>query len=66
LIFDIHDKMPMILSIGDEKKWLDKEQSEEDLNAMLQPFPMQRMRAYPVSKNVGSVKNQGTDLVEEL
>jgi putative SOS response-associated peptidase YedK len=58
--------MPMILSVEDEKKWLDKEQSVEDLKAMLQPFPVERMRAYPVNKAVGNVKNQGLDLVEEI
>jgi putative SOS response-associated peptidase YedK len=66
LMVDIHDRMPMILSIEDEKKWLDKEQSVEDLKAMLQPFPVEEMKAYPVSKDVGNVKNQGFELVEEI
>jgi putative SOS response-associated peptidase YedK len=66
LMVDIHDRMPMILSIEDEKKWLDKEQSVEDLKAMLQPFPVEEMKAYPVSKDVGNVKNQGLELVEEI
>jgi putative SOS response-associated peptidase YedK len=56
----------MILSVEDEKKWLDKNQSVEDLKAMLQPFPIERMKAYPVSKDVGSVKNQNVELVEEI
>jgi putative SOS response-associated peptidase YedK len=66
LMADIHDRMPMILSVDDEKKWLDKNQSVEDLKAMLQPFPMERMRAYPVSKDVGKVQNQGAELVNEV
>jgi putative SOS response-associated peptidase YedK len=66
LMIDIHDRMPMILSVEDEHKWLDKGQSVEDLKAMLQPFPVERMRAYPVSNDVGSVKNQGQDLVLEM
>jgi putative SOS response-associated peptidase YedK len=65
LMVDIHDRMPMILSIEDEKKWLDKEQSVEDLKAMLQPFPAEEMKAYPVSKDVGSVKNQNEELIDE-
>jgi putative SOS response-associated peptidase YedK len=65
LMLDIHDRMPMILSVEDEHKWLDKGKSVEELKAMLQPFPMERMRAYPVCKDVGSVKNQGAELVEE-
>ncbi|QGQ95884.1 SOS response-associated peptidase [Paenibacillus psychroresistens] len=66
LMIDIHDRMPMILSVEDEHKWLDKSQSVEELKAILQPFPMDRMRAYPVSKDVGSVKNQNAELIEEV
>jgi putative SOS response-associated peptidase YedK len=66
LMLDIHDRMPMILSVEDEHKWLDKNQSVEDLKAMLQPFPMERMRAYLVSKDVGNVKNQNAGLIEEI
>jgi putative SOS response-associated peptidase YedK len=66
LMVDIHDRMPMILSREDEKKWLDKNQSVKDLKAMLQPFPAERMRAYPVSKVVGNVKNQGNELIVEV
>jgi putative SOS response-associated peptidase YedK len=58
--------MPLILSVEYERKWLDKEQSVEDLKAMLQPFPVEHMRVYTVSKDVGNVKNQGADLVEEI
>lgn len=66
LMIDIHDRMPMILTIDDEKKWLDPEQTVEDLKNMLQPFPAENMKAYPVSKDVGSVKNYSKDLVEEI
>jgi putative SOS response-associated peptidase YedK len=33
---------------------------------MLQPFPVQLMRAYPVSQKVGNVKNDTPDLTEPL
>jgi putative SOS response-associated peptidase YedK len=56
----------MILSREDEQKWLDNEQSVEDLKSMLQQFPVEHMKAYPVSKDVGNVKNQGNELVWEL
>jgi putative SOS response-associated peptidase YedK len=66
LMVDIHDRMPMILSRQDEQKWLDKEQSVEDLKSMLQPFPVEEMKAYPVSKAVGNVKNQGPELIDKV
>jgi putative SOS response-associated peptidase YedK len=66
LMVDIHNRMPMILSVEDEKKWLDKNQSVEDLKAMLQPFPAEEMKAYPVSMAVGNVKNQDSELIKEV
>jgi putative SOS response-associated peptidase YedK len=42
LMIDIHDRMPMILSIEDERKWLDAEQPVEELKKMLQPFPVEK------------------------
>jgi putative SOS response-associated peptidase YedK len=30
---------------------------------MLQPFPVEEMKAYPVSKDVGNVKNQGAAFI---
>jgi putative SOS response-associated peptidase YedK len=43
-MIDIHDQMPIILSVKDELEWLDPGQSVEDLKAMLQPLPTERMR----------------------
>jgi putative SOS response-associated peptidase YedK len=43
MMIDIHDRMPMILSIEDERKWLDVDQSVEELKKMLQPFPVEHM-----------------------
>jgi putative SOS response-associated peptidase YedK len=59
LMLDIHDRMPMILSVEDEHKWLEKNQSVEDLKAMLQPFPVEHMRAYPVKAHPSPL--QGAD-----
>jgi putative SOS response-associated peptidase YedK len=66
LMLDIHDRMPMILSVADERKWLDKDKTVEELKAMLQPFPFESMKAYPVSKDVGNVKNQDSELIKDV
>jgi len=34
--------------------------------AMLQPFPAQLMKAYPISKKVNSPKNDTPDIIEPL
>jgi putative SOS response-associated peptidase YedK len=66
LMSDIHDRMPMILSRDDEQKWLDRNQTVEDLKKMLKPFPMEEMKAYPVSKIVGNARNDHADCIVEV
>jgi putative SOS response-associated peptidase YedK len=62
----IHDRMPMILSREDEQRWLDQNETAEDLKKMLKPFPVRDMIAYPVSKIVGNVKNDCLECIEAL
>lgn len=66
LMMDIHDRMPVILSREDEQRWLDKDLKTEDLKKMLKPFPAEVMKAYPVSKVVGNVKNDSLACIEVL
>jgi putative SOS response-associated peptidase YedK len=47
--------------------WLGEEPASADvLRAMLEPFPAERMRAYPVSARVNSVKNDEPSLIEAV
>jgi putative SOS response-associated peptidase YedK len=41
-----------------------KKASADELLAVLRPFPAERMRAYPVSTKVNSVKNDEAGLIE--
>jgi putative SOS response-associated peptidase YedK len=66
LMVDIHDRMPVILMPEDEKHWLDKDQNPKDLKELLRPYSAESMRAYPVSKAVGNVRNQGKELIDEM
>jgi putative SOS response-associated peptidase YedK len=66
LMADIHDRMPVILRLEDEKIWLDKEQKVADLQELLRPFPAEEMIAYPVSKAVGNVKNDSKECIAAL
>jgi len=54
---EVHDRMPVILPRNQEKKWLDTYSSEEELLAMLQPYPSDLMQSYTVSPLVNSVQN---------
>jgi putative SOS response-associated peptidase YedK len=57
--------MPVILGYEDWEKWLGEEPANDnELKAMLKPFPSERMSAWPVTKTVGNVKNDAPDLIE--
>lgn len=61
----IHDRMPVIIGSEDWEKWLGEvPANDNELKAMLKPFPSERMSAWPVSKAVGNVKNNTPELIE--
>jgi putative SOS response-associated peptidase YedK len=57
VVSEVHDRMPVIISRDQEKKWLDKYSSEEDLLKMAHPYPGDQMISYTVSPMVNSVQN---------
>lgn len=64
LVKEIHDRMPVILHREDEAIWLDRANSTlADVIDLLQPFPAEHMKLYPVSATVGNVKNDGPDCI---
>lgn len=63
----IHDRMPVILPKPAWPLWLgEAEASPEELFAMLRPYSEERMRAYPIGKAVGNVRNDEPGLLEPL
>ena len=63
----IHDRMPLMLSPERYDAWLDPRQnSKDDLLALLEPAAPGRLEAYPVSAMVSNVKNNGPELVDPL
>lgn len=66
LVSDIHDRMPVILRPEDCAFWLDRNNTDiRGLLNLLVPYDAGKMRAYPVSPAVGSVKNDGPELIVE-
>ncbi|HYH36733.1 MAG TPA: SOS response-associated peptidase [Azospirillum sp.] len=59
---EVHDRMPVILPEEHWGAWLG-EVDGADLGAMLQPYPAERTRFWPVSKSVGNVRNDSADLL---
>jgi hypothetical protein len=61
----IRDGMPVTLGYEDWGKWLGEEPAtDNELKAMLKPFPNERMSVWPIGKAVGNVKNDAPELIE--
>lgn len=61
---DIHDRQPVILPPGQLAAWLDG--TPEEARAALDDLPEADLAYYPVTRAVGSARNQGPELVQPL
>jgi putative SOS response-associated peptidase YedK len=64
-IATLHDRMPAIIAVSDLSRWLDA-RDPAAAEELLKPFPMERLRGYPVSRRVSSATNEGADLIEPV
>ncbi|WP_158058241.1 SOS response-associated peptidase [Halorussus halophilus] len=64
-VADVHDRMPVILDREDEQMWLSAT-DEKQLQGVLDPYPADELRAYPVSKRVNNPANDSADVIEEI
>jgi putative SOS response-associated peptidase YedK len=66
-VFNIHDRMPVILKPDVYETWLDPENHDiEKLQSILYDYQVLEFRCYPVSKLVNSVKNDRMQCIEPL
>ncbi len=65
LVSDIHNRMPVLLRDEHVEPWGDEDVPREELEDAAEPYPSGALEAYPVSKAVNNVKNQGPELVEK-
>ncbi|MBV9078223.1 MAG: SOS response-associated peptidase [Methylobacteriaceae bacterium] len=61
IVSPLHDRMPVIIAAADRDRWLD----DPEPGDLLAPYPAELMRRRPVSREVNSVKNEGSHLPEE-
>jgi putative SOS response-associated peptidase YedK len=67
LMLEYHDRMPVILPDAQVDAWLDIAIEDRTvLENMLSQYDSDLMQAWPVSSSVGSVKNQGSDLIKPI
>jgi putative SOS response-associated peptidase YedK len=60
----LHTRMPVILPENEWPMWLGEDPaSPSDVKALLRPYPLDDMEAWPVSQRVGSYKNNDADLL---
>jgi putative SOS response-associated peptidase YedK len=63
----IHDRMPLMVGRERWPEWLDPTVSgRDDLLALLVPAAPGALEAYPVSKAVSNVRNNGPELMDPL
>jgi putative SOS response-associated peptidase YedK len=61
----IHERMPVILPKAAWPVWLGEAEADPAaLLALLQPYPAELMRAYPIGPRVGNVKNDDPGLLD--
>jgi putative SOS response-associated peptidase YedK len=67
LMAPIHDRMPVILRKEDESIWLDRGiRDPQILQRLLRPYDEKELEAYPVSSDVGQVKNDHPSCIEPI
>jgi putative SOS response-associated peptidase YedK len=64
LMEPIHNRMPVIVAPKDYDRWLDS--SSAAPTDLLSPYPAGQMRAWPVTEQVGSVRNNAPNLLDEV
>lgn len=67
LVLKVHDRMPVILTDSAADEWLNPDTTDTvKVLSYLKPYPSEKMIKYPVSKDVGKVKNSNESLIDEI
>lgn len=62
----VHDRMPVLLAPGVWDDWLDPASDLDFVSSLMVPAPESLLTMYPVSTAVNSVRNNGTELVQQV
>ena len=63
LLKPVHNRMPVILPKDKEEDWLDISAPQDEIRALLTPYPPGEMEYYPVSTFVNSPKNDSPECI---
>ena len=64
LVSQIHTRMPVILREQDEEEWLTPTLALDAAQALLRPYPAERLMAYEVSSKVNAATSNSPDLLQ--
>jgi putative SOS response-associated peptidase YedK len=63
----IHNRQPVVLERDTWEHWLDPEVTDrEELEPLLKPTREGTLTHYPVTRDVGNIRNDGPELVQEI
>jgi putative SOS response-associated peptidase YedK len=63
LVAPLHDRMPVIVALGDYDRWLGDEPNPADL---IRPYPADGMAAWPVSTRVNKPENDDASILDRI
>lgn len=63
LVGKIHDRMPVMLKMEDEKQWLDASIKDDEIAGFLHKYPDDKMSMYSVSALVNNPRNDISDIM---
>jgi putative SOS response-associated peptidase YedK len=58
----IHNRMPVIFEMENEKRWLDENLLPEDAIQLLKPYHKENLIAYPISTAVNNPRNNSEEI----
>ncbi len=61
-----HHRSPVILNKKHERLWLNTETPLTDITRLLQPYPSEKMNAYPISSAIKNPSAEGRELIEAI
>lgn len=64
LMRPIHHRMPVLLHPEEEELWLSDASADDHLLSLLNPYPSEEMKAYPVSPLVNSPAHDSPEVLE--
>lgn len=65
VVEQIHDRMPVMLEPEEESIWLESD-DQDDLQAIMDPFPDDLTDAYPISKAINNPSNDSAEVIEPV